>query len=102
MTTEFDDFISYGISGLNICIKSLTDICSLMIMHKHLNLFSVFGNIGVLPTSRIIVMDNTAEEYPESVDWAIDICKKNSNITFIRRYWQEHFVPAPDSLFRRL
>lgn len=94
------NFARHGIAGLNICVKGYQDIEAINFMERYFT-FKPYEFVGELPLNRIIIMDNLWKE-ADLMTKIDDIPSYNPNIKIIRRKWQEHFVPAPDSLFRRL
>ena len=96
-----------GIVGLNICIKSVSDMNALYTMILG-STFTSDGIFGEFTHNRLIVMEEFWDDYYDGFELGHadnlnpSIMKRQNFTNVIKRPWQKDFQPAPKCLFRRI
>ena len=81
-----DESIICDIDGLNISIKNKADIDTCLALKN-------YPEVGLLSENRLYVFNHLITKVPVGLG---DNCK------LIHREWQKEFIPANDSIFRRI
>lgn len=82
-----------GIDGLSISIKNLIDAT---VFKKAL---ATNEDIKRLPSNRLYIFEDSEDK--EHFSGLKELAEENG-FTVVSRYWQEDFVPADDSIFRKI